>query len=70
MTQPGTPGNADAARPPLAGPAARTPAAASPAAGGEYEFARFYRDHIGRLAAYLMYQGRPRTWPPTSHRTR
>jgi hypothetical protein len=55
MTQPGTPGNADAA---------------SPAAGGEYEFARFYRDHIGRLAAYLMYQGRPRTWPPTSHRTR
>ena len=57
MTQPGTPGSADAARPPLAGPAARTPAAASPAPGGEHEFARFYRDHIHRLAAYLMYQG-------------
>jgi RNA polymerase sigma-70 factor (ECF subfamily) len=57
MTQPGTPGNADPARPPLAEPAARPPAAASPAPGGEHEFARFYRDYIGRLAAYLMYQG-------------
>ena len=57
MTQPGTPGNADAARPRLADPAARTSAAASPAPRGEHEFARFYRDHIGRLAAYLMYQG-------------
>jgi hypothetical protein len=57
MTQPGTPGNADAARPPLGGPVARTPAAASPAPGGEHEFARFYHDHIHRLAAYLMYQG-------------
>jgi hypothetical protein len=57
MTQPGTPGNADAARPPLAEPAAGTPAAASPAPGGEHEFARFYRDHIRRLVAYLIYQG-------------
>jgi hypothetical protein len=40
MTQPDTPGNADAARPPLAGPAARTPAEASPAPEGEHEFAR------------------------------
>lgn len=57
MTQPGAPGSADAPRPPLAGPAAGTPGAASPAPAGEHEFACFYRDHIHRLAAYLMYQG-------------
>jgi RNA polymerase sigma-70 factor (ECF subfamily) len=57
MTQPGTPGNADPAGSPLPGSVARTPAAASPAAGGEHEFARFYRDYIRRLAAYLVYQG-------------
>jgi RNA polymerase sigma-70 factor (ECF subfamily) len=57
MTHPGTPGNADPPWPPLAGPAVGTPAPASPAPGGEHEFARFYRDHIRRLAAYLMYQG-------------
>jgi RNA polymerase sigma-70 factor (ECF subfamily) len=57
MTYPGTPGNADAPRLPLADPAAGTPEAASPALGGEHEFASFYRDHIRRLAAYLIYQG-------------
>ena len=57
MTQPGAPGSADAPRPPLAGPAAGTPGAASPAPAGEHEFACFYRDHIRRLTAYLMYQG-------------
>jgi RNA polymerase sigma factor (sigma-70 family) len=30
-----------------------------PVPGGEQEFARFYREHIGRLVAYLIYQGAP-----------
>ena len=59
-----------AAGPPLAGPAAGAPGAASPARVVEHEFARFYRDHIRRLAACLIYQGAAATWPPTSRRTR
>jgi RNA polymerase sigma factor (sigma-70 family) len=38
-------------------PGAVTSGAASPARGGEDEFARFYREHVTRLAAYLIYQG-------------
>jgi RNA polymerase sigma factor (sigma-70 family) len=62
MTHPGTPGNADAPGPPLAGPAANRPPAAGPVPGGhgpgsEHEFSCFYREHIRRLVAYLIYQG-------------
>jgi len=56
MTHPGTadgPGAAAA----QAGPVAGTPGATSRAQGSEDEFARFYRGHISRLAAYLIYQG-------------
>lgn len=52
------PGAADSLGAPV--PKAGTAAAARSAATstrGEHEFARFYRDHIGRLAAYLIYQG-------------
>jgi RNA polymerase sigma factor (sigma-70 family) len=38
-------------------PRAVAPSVASPVRGGELEFARFYRDHINRLVAYLVYQG-------------
>jgi DNA-directed RNA polymerase specialized sigma24 family protein len=47
---PGVPG-------PQADPATTAPHAANSAQGDEHEFARFYRDHISRLAAYLVYQG-------------
>jgi RNA polymerase sigma factor (sigma-70 family) len=56
MTHPGAADSPGAPRPQTS-PAATTPGAASSARGGEHEFARFYRDHISRLAAYLMYQG-------------
>jgi hypothetical protein len=37
--------------------------------GREQEFARFYREHIGRLVTYLAYQGALSMWPPSSLRT-
>ena len=55
MTHPGTPGSPDAPGPPLAGPVtSRTPAARR---GDERQFARFYRENMTRLVAYLIYQG-------------
>jgi RNA polymerase sigma factor (sigma-70 family) len=53
------PGAADSPGPagPRAAPAASTPSAATPAPGREDEFARFYRGHVSRLVAYLIYQG-------------
>jgi RNA polymerase sigma factor (sigma-70 family) len=62
MTHPGTPGSADAPRQPLADPAPGRPPAESSVPGGEEpdggdEFACFYREHVGRLVAYLFYQG-------------
>ena len=56
MTHPGT-ADGPGAPGPQVGHDAVTPGAASTARGGEHEFARFYRDHISRLAAYLIYQG-------------
>jgi RNA polymerase sigma factor (sigma-70 family) len=56
MTHPGAADSPSAPRP-QAGPAADAPTAASPAPGGEHEFAWFYRSHISRLTAYLIYQG-------------
>jgi RNA polymerase sigma-70 factor (ECF subfamily) len=35
------------------------PAPDGPDPGGEQDFARFYREHLGRLVAYLLYQGAP-----------
>jgi RNA polymerase sigma factor (sigma-70 family) len=57
MTHPSAADSPEVPRPPQARPAANTPGMASPAPGGGHEFARFYRDHISRLAAYLVYQG-------------
>jgi RNA polymerase sigma factor (sigma-70 family) len=57
MTHPGT-ADGPGAPGPQVGPGAVAPGAASTAQGSsEHEFARFYRDHISRLAAYLIYQG-------------
>lgn len=42
---------------PQTGQATGTPGAPAPAPGREDDFARFYRGHIGRLVAYLIYQG-------------
>ena len=62
MTLPGTPGSPDTPEAPLTDPAASGFHAATSAQGGErpadeHEFARFYRGHITRLVAYLVYQG-------------
>jgi RNA polymerase sigma factor (sigma-70 family) len=56
MTHPGT-ADGPGAPGPRVGPDAVTPEAASTVLNSEHEFARFYRDHISRLAAYLIYQG-------------
>lgn len=57
MTHPGAADGPGIPRPPQAGPAAGTPGTAGPAQGSEDEFADYYRDHIRRLTAYLIYQG-------------
>jgi RNA polymerase sigma factor (sigma-70 family) len=58
MTHPGIPGSADAPGPPLAVPAVgRPPVVAGERPGDEREFARFYREFVTRLVAYLVYQG-------------
>lgn len=36
-----------------------SPGPGGPTPGGEQEFARFYREHLGRLVLYLIYQGAP-----------
>lgn len=65
MTHPGSPGEPGFPGMPLTGEAAgSSPAPAYPAAGqgqagSKDEFARFYREHLPRLAAYLIYQGAP-----------
>lgn len=57
MTHPGPPENAGTPGLPLVGPATGTPGPPIPRPAAEREFASFYRDHIRRLAAYLIYQG-------------
>jgi RNA polymerase sigma factor (sigma-70 family) len=59
MTHPGTPETSGA---PLVGPEADRPRAerSAPAGknlGAEHEFVGFYRGHVTRLIAYLVYQG-------------
>ena len=56
MTHPGAADSQGAAWLPQVGLAA-TRRSLGPARGGDDEFARFYRSHISRLAAYLVYQG-------------
>jgi RNA polymerase sigma factor (sigma-70 family) len=60
MTKPGVPEGADAPGEPQVGPAEDSPAGQVPgkeAPASEGEFAAFYREHFGRLVAYLVYQG-------------
>jgi Sigma-70 region 2 len=65
MTHPGYPGEPGFPGMPLTGEAAGSsptpayPAAGRGQAGSEDEFARFYRENLPRLAAYLIYQGAP-----------
>ena len=57
MTHPGAADGPGVPKLPQAEPTAGTPGSSGSTQGGEHEFARFYRDHIHRLAAYLIYQG-------------
>jgi RNA polymerase sigma factor (sigma-70 family) len=57
MTHPSAADSPGVSRAAEAGPSAITPGLAGRGGGVQDEFARFYRDHINRLAAYLIYQG-------------
>jgi RNA polymerase sigma factor (sigma-70 family) len=45
--------------PPPGPPRPASSAPGGPTPGGEQEFACFYREHVRRLVAYLLYQGAP-----------
>jgi RNA polymerase sigma factor (sigma-70 family) len=57
MTHPPTPERADAPAPAVS--KSVSPAPGGPERGGDQDFVGFYREHIRRLVAYLLYQGAP-----------